>query len=374
MSIFNPNKITYQSLVIMIFLLSLGSPTQSFAKTYKYQDEQGKWHFTDKSPKTSIQTQEIESDDADKTSIEPFSTDLITQLNEQFPSTKPEKVATLAVVEISNTLGKGSGFFISEDGYIITNKHVVRPTESSQWKKVQDQITEEEEKFRVAEQELENHNAYNDRLYDSVIEYENAINQSWDTPSRKVLEARYKILTNDYQESERKLENFESKYNSAKQKFEDNKSELFWQGSESSRTNEFNIKIKDGTELTAKLIAVSKEYDLAMLKLNGYTTPFLDSASLDQDLQGSKVYAIGSPLGISDSLTPGTVTHIKDEYIYTDARVFPGNSGGPLINEEGKIIGVISQKIIQDEIAKGFGIAIPIDLVNREIIEMNAKN
>jgi S1-C subfamily serine protease len=373
MNIFKLKKLTYLSLVLITFLL-LGISTKGIAKTYKYQDEQGKWHFTDKVPMESAQLQEIESEDENNLSKNPGNTDLTAQLNEKFPSTEPEKLATLAVVEISNTVGKGSGFFFTEDGYIITNKHVVRPTESSQWKKVQNQITEEEEKFRAAETELDNHNAYNDRLYDSLVDYENAINQSWNTTNRNILEARYRILSENHQESERKLEQYESKYNTAKQKFEDSKSEFLQQGSESSRANKFTVKIKDGTEITAKLIAVSRDHDLALLKLEGYTTPFLDSASLDQDLQGAKVYAIGSPLGISDSLTSGTVTRIKEDTIYTDTKVFPGNSGGPLINEDGEILGVLSQKIIEDDISKGFGIAIPIDLVKREFIEMRAKD
>jgi len=91
--------------------------------------------------------------------------------------------------------------------------------------------------------------------------------------------------------------------------------------------------------------------DIALLKISGTHTPlkFGDSDSVQI---GEKVIAIGNPLGLQFSVTEGIVSAVDrtgpnnlDAYIQTDAALNPGNSGGPLINKEGKVIGINNFKI-----------------------------
>ena len=75
------------------------------------------------------------------------------------------------------------------------------------------------------------------------------------------------------------------------------------------------------------------------------------------------MYAIGSPLGIADTLTEGLYASRRDGLLVTDARILPGNSGGPLVTAEGRVVGVNVAKVTapgQPATARGFGLAIPI--------------
>ena len=68
------------------------------------------------------------------------------------------------------------------------------------------------------------------------------------------------------------------------------------------------------------------------------------------------------------------MTSIQGGYIYTDISIFPGNSGGPLINKTGKVLGVITYKITKDNImSQGFGMVIPFNIVNHEFDKLRAK-
>lgn len=79
--------------------------------------------------------------------------------------------------------------------------------------------------------------------------------------------------------------------------------------------------------------------------------------------QGAAVFAVGSPLGMRDSVTSGIVTRRTKDYLVTDARILPGNSGGPLMNSEGEVVGVNTLKFAQTAMAEGFGMAIPLSVV-----------
>ena len=110
------------------------------------------------------------------------------------------------------------------------------------------------------------------------------------------------------------------------------------------------ITYKQGTK-NAEFIGVDRELDIALLKIVGdfNSLEFEDS---DNVQIGEKVIAIGNPLGLQFSVSEGIVSAVQREginglnaYIQTDAALNPGNSGGPLINKEGKVIGINNFKI-----------------------------
>ncbi|MFC1682310.1 S1C family serine protease [Nanoarchaeota archaeon] len=103
--------------------------------------------------------------------------------------------------------------------------------------------------------------------------------------------------------------------------------------------------------ISAEFIGYHSELDIALLKIDGDFTS-LELADSDQIQIGEKVIAIGNPLGLQFSVSEGIIsaTHRPgvneiEAYIQTDAALNPGNSGGPLINKQGKVIGINNFKI-----------------------------
>ena len=101
----------------------------------------------------------------------------------------------------------------------------------------------------------------------------------------------------------------------------------------------------------AEFIGFDKKFDIALLKISG-TYDSLKFANSNKVQIGEKVIAIGNPLGLQFSVSEGIVSAVRrtgingvDAYIQTDAALNPGNSGGPLINNQGKVIGINNFKI-----------------------------
>jgi S1-C subfamily serine protease len=121
-------------------------------------------------------------------------------------------------------------------------------------------------------------------------------------------------------------------------------------------------------------IGYNVEYDLALLKISGN----FDSLTLadSEDIQlGEKVIAIGNPLGLQFSVSEGIISNINQEgptgikaYLQTDAALNPGNSGGPLINKQGKVVGINNFKIGGTE---GIGFALESNYIKNIINEIS---
>ena len=107
-------------------------------------------------------------------------------------------------------------------------------------------------------------------------------------------------------------------------------------------------------------MAESQTLDLALLKLNGYRTPVLSPAENSYGTQGETVYAIGNPIDLRNSVSRGIISGFEGGFLKTDAKIYPGNSGGPLVNLAGEVIGITSAKIAQVGV-EGMGYAISID-------------
>jgi serine protease Do len=139
------------------------------------------------------------------------------------------------------------------------------------------------------------------------------------------------------------------------------------------------VNFNDGTQLPAKLIGVDPDSDVAVLRVsakNLATAPIGTSGDL---MIGETVVAVGNPFGLSGSVTTGVVSALGrsvpsneqgrtfTDFIQTDASINPGNSGGPLLNIEGKVIG-INTAIYAN--AQGIGFAIPVDRARKVIQDL----
>ena len=123
----------------------------------------------------------------------------------------------------------------------------------------------------------------------------------------------------------------------------------------------------------ATIVGLDRETDIAVLKIGTRNLPalsFADSATLRQ---GQIVVALGSPLGLDNSLTVGFVSapvrYLTDDdpvaYIQTDAPINPGNSGGPLLDIDGRIAGINTMIMTQSGGNEGIGFAIPANVVRQ---------
>ena len=115
-----------------------------------------------------------------------------------------------------------------------------------------------------------------------------------------------------------------------------------------------------------RIVALNKFVDLALLKIEDKNAPdfkYVLLANLDTLSAGDPVFAIGSPLGLERTVTEGILSTKTREfqgnlYLQTNAQVNPGNSGGPLFNLQGEVIGVINMKMLFSE---GLNFAIPVE-------------
>jgi S1-C subfamily serine protease len=132
------------------------------------------------------------------------------------------------------------------------------------------------------------------------------------------------------------------------------------------------VKLSNKNTYKAQVLAVDKNHDLALLKVaapNLVPATLADSSNL---IVGQRVYAIGNPFGLQGTMTRGIISAIRsirgpqgnpiEDAIQTDAAVNPGNSGGPLLNSRGEVIGITT--LIANNGAdqsSGIGFAIPIN-------------
>ena len=145
------------------------------------------------------------------------------------------------------------------------------------------------------------------------------------------------------------------------------------------RAERITVKLSDGRSLHARVIGADPDTDIALIKVDGETrlpvAPLGDSSTLRM---GEWVCAIGNPLGYEHSVTVGVVSFLGrklfdaslDNYIQTDAAINFGNSGGPLINARGEVIGInaaISSR------ASSIGFAVPINGATAILQQLRAR-
>jgi serine protease Do len=136
-----------------------------------------------------------------------------------------------------------------------------------------------------------------------------------------------------------------------------------------------------------KIVATGGNLDLALLKIEGqeegFKFPFVILGDSPDLKQGERVFAIGSPLGLERSVSEGIVSLrnriISDRiHVQTTAEISPGNSGGPLFNYKGEVVGVNNMKVVAQG-AEGLGFSIPVDslktfLINRDAYAFDPRN
>jgi serine protease Do len=134
-----------------------------------------------------------------------------------------------------------------------------------------------------------------------------------------------------------------------------------------------NVRLNDKREFKAKVIGADTRSDVAVIKIDGTNLPTVKIGDMSKLRVGEWVIAIGSPFGFANTVTAGIVSAKSREnlsgdpnldavpFIQTDVAVNPGNSGGPLLNMRGEVIGINSQIFSRTGSFAGISFAIPID-------------
>lgn len=137
---------------------------------------------------------------------------------------------------------------------------------------------------------------------------------------------------------------------------------------------QINVKLADGREAKARRVGTDPETDLAVIKVELQGLPFAKLGDSEKVEQGEWVIALGSPFGLSQTMTAGIVSATGRDlpgagqftnFIQTDASINPGNSGGPLVNMQGEVIGINSMIFSQTGRNEGIGFAIPSNLTSK---------
>jgi serine protease Do len=134
---------------------------------------------------------------------------------------------------------------------------------------------------------------------------------------------------------------------------------------------EVTVRLTDRREFVAKVIGTDTRTDVAVIKINAKSLPFVRFGNPEALKPGQWVLAIGSPFGFENSATAGIVSAtsrtLPNDYvpfIQTDVAVNPGNSGGPLFNLEGEVVGINSQIYSRTGGYMGLSFAIPINVAD----------
>jgi serine protease Do len=130
--------------------------------------------------------------------------------------------------------------------------------------------------------------------------------------------------------------------------------------------------IHAGQIMDAKLLGTHKQVDLALLKIEATNLPSVHLRNDVRVRQGELVLAIGSPEGLRNSVTMGVISSVARQpdpdnpmvYIQTDAALNPGNSGGPLVDIDGNVVGINTLILSKGGGSEGLGFAIPAEIVN----------
>ncbi len=134
--------------------------------------------------------------------------------------------------------------------------------------------------------------------------------------------------------------------------------------------DEVLVRLTDKREFKAKVLGKDKTTDIAVVKIEATGLPTVRIGNPDQTKVGEWVVAIGAPFGLDNTVTSGIVSakgrslpgDAAVPFIQTDAAVNPGNSGGPLFNMKGEVIGVNSQIFSRSGGFQGLAFAVPIDV------------
>ena len=138
-------------------------------------------------------------------------------------------------------------------------------------------------------------------------------------------------------------------------------------------SGKITVTFHDGVEATATVVGTDPDSDVAVIKVDNTSYRPLPKGSSSKLRVGELIMAVGSPFGLSQSVTTGIISATErnvvginkyESFLQTDAAINPGNSGGPMVDMEGRVVGINSAIVTGSRGNDGVGFAIPIDMAD----------
>ncbi len=255
----------------------------------------------------------------------------VLNLGEQLAKATPPKNeierARNATVLIKTTWGSGSGFFVSRDCRILTNKHVVK-IEDTEYAQADAAMAKRREFLDGIKQQVAAKRKYfyehckPDCSQDAYEKYMSGVEEKLAAAEQELVNVRYAV-------SETKVVRP-------------------------------RVILSDGSEHEAYVERESESHDLALLKLDGAVCPVISRGDENGLSHGETLFTVGNPMGLKLTVTSGVFSGFLEaegiKLIQTDAPINPGNSGGPLLDKLGRVVGVNTLVATK---AQGIGFSIP---------------
>ena len=269
---------------------------------------------------------------------------LAAQIANASPPRNAIEAARNATVLIKTGWGSGSGFILDSQCHVITNRHVV----DTNGTRVANMVIDPQVQSRIvnAQQQLQVSIANSQRLRS---EWTDQPGHNMDivelTAHIKLMQTKLVELSNTRQAVSDKVE--------------------------SSGREGFSVTLVDGTIFEGLHAEISTNTDLALVRLPADHCPFISTGNSMALKLGERLFTIGNPLGLTDSVTSGVFSgqqNLNDQRaLQTDAPINHGNSGGPLITENSQVVGINTMVLAG---AQGIGFAIPIETAFHEFSEL----
>lgn len=291
-------------------------------------------------PAVSVSSQRLESNSSEKT---PGSRSLAARIDASNPAHNPIERARNATVFIETANGSlGSGFILNDRCVVVTNRHVLDTRA-----KIGD-VKKSEQYQMVYNTEMAKLKSLYKRL--RKAHKESVDKHGKDNIKSLSLQEKRDRIGREISSLEAKLDwEIESSLN------------------ETSSSSSYKVSLVNGASYDISSVKYSDRYDLATFKLPASGCPYIRRGLPDKLQQGTQVFTVGSPSGLTYTVTSGIFSGFRQDdsgrYIQTDAPINPGNSGGPLVTKDGRVVGVNTAILKGTE---GIGFSLPIDVVYSE--------
>jgi S1-C subfamily serine protease len=268
------------------------------------------------------------------------------QLAKSFPPRNAIEAARNATVFIKTGWGIGSGFIVDDACHVITNRHVVETDGASVANKF---VQDPETQVRIANTRQE--------LQASIYREQQLRRTLTRLPGTNVEQLK---LDQHIKDMQAELADLPGRLSRA-----------ITDRVEGAGRSGFTVTLVDGTEFTSLHAQTADNHDLAMFTLPANNCPYVVAGRSAGLALGERLYTIGNPSGLAYTVTSGVFSGARSNgqqiMLQTDAPISPGNSGGPLITESGRVVG-INTLVLRG--VQGIGFAIPIEAVYEEFLQL----
>jgi hypothetical protein len=182
--------------VPVLFFILVFAEGKAAADIYQYKDKNGNWVITD-SPPANVQNMEIIKERDRRSSRSAGVRDIEKELMEKYRPQSEIEMASLSAVTIKTSLGLGSGFFINENGYILTNKHVVRG-DDTQIKKTEEIIAQADDKIEDSEATIADGDNQLRRMRSNLDDYKASVDRMTDPKAQMTAMENYRSKAAQY--------------------------------------------------------------------------------------------------------------------------------------------------------------------------------